>query len=91
MNTKKAVEDLVNMCIDSYNLILKGNFPATVADEVHIHLKQCLQVIDLCTVQPHIKNEDLSSDTCKRMYNEEEIRLLNEAIVKRSLEGANVE
>jgi len=57
---KDAIEDLVNMCIDSHNLILKGNFPATVADEVHNHLKQCLAVIEACTVKPSLDEDEFS-------------------------------
>ena len=52
MNVKDALEDLVSMSIDSYNLILKGSFPGSMSDDVANHLKLCLQVIDRCTVKP---------------------------------------
>lgn len=51
MTKQDLVEDLVKVCIDSYNLILKGNFKGEDSDDVSNHLKLCLQIIDSCTIK----------------------------------------
>ena len=56
MEKKELLEDLVKMCIDSYNIILEGNFSAKMSDDINNHLKLCLQIIDACTVK---QKEDL--------------------------------
>jgi hypothetical protein len=51
MEKKEIVEDLVNMCKDSYNLIIQGNFNGAISDDISEHLKMCLKIIEACTVK----------------------------------------
>ena len=51
MNKKEIIEDLVNLAIESYNLVLKGNYKGKLSDEVSNHLRKCLTIVDHCTVK----------------------------------------
>jgi len=60
MTKKDLVEDLVKICIDSYNIILEGNFNAKMSDDVSNHLRLCLQIIDSCTIKE--ESQDAKED-----------------------------
>jgi hypothetical protein len=58
MKVEEVLEDLVKVCIDSYNIILQGSFNGKMSDDVSNHLKLCLQIIDACTVK---ESEDVEN------------------------------
>lgn len=61
MEKKDIIEDLVNLAIESHNLVLEGTFSAKISDDIADHLRKCLAIIDHCTVKP--TEEELASDS----------------------------
>lgn len=46
-----ALTDLVKICLDSYNLMIQGQFPASISKEVSDHLETCTHVINTLTIK----------------------------------------